>query len=44
MAFSGEFTPVLARHSKSFSLIDGVSIGVGRAQQDVEPARLRMEA
>src|ERR1700756_1615579 len=26
MAFSGDFTPVLAKHSKSFSLIDCVSV------------------
>ena len=30
MAFSGDFTPVLAKHSKSFSLIDCVSVGVDR--------------
>jgi hypothetical protein len=28
MAATGDFTPVLAKHSKSFSLIDGVSVGV----------------
>src|SRR5579864_6420066 len=29
---SGVFTPVLAKHSKSFSLIDCVSVGVDRMQ------------
>jgi hypothetical protein len=28
MAFAGDFTPVLAKHSKSFSLIDCISVGV----------------
>jgi hypothetical protein len=28
MAFAGDFTPVLAKPSKSFSLIDCVSVGV----------------
>jgi len=27
IAFSGVFTPVLAKHSKSFSLIDCISVG-----------------
>jgi len=27
---TGAFTPVLAKHSKSFSLIDCVSVGVDR--------------
>ena len=31
MAFSGDFTPVLAKHSKSFSLIDCISV-----QQDLK--------
>jgi hypothetical protein len=30
MAFAGDFTPVLAKHSKSFSLIDCISVGVDR--------------
>jgi len=33
----GAFTPVLAKHSKSFSLIDAVSIGVDRMQRNFEP-------
>src|SRR5216684_4991561 len=30
MAFSGDFTPVLAKHTKSFNLIDTLSVGVDR--------------
>jgi hypothetical protein len=28
MAFAGDFTPVLVKHSKSFSLIDAIAVGV----------------
>src|SRR5208337_2630155 len=31
------FTPVLAKHSKSFSLIDCISVGVDRMQMNFEP-------
>ena len=44
MALSGEFTPVLAKHSKSFSLIDCVSVGVDRMQRNFEPMRKQVEA
>ena len=37
MAFHGDFTPVLAKHSKSFSLVDSISIGVDRMQRNFEP-------
>ena len=37
MAFSGGFTPVLAKHSKSFSLVDSISVGVDRMQRNFEP-------
>jgi hypothetical protein len=33
----GVFTPVLAKHSKSFSLIDCISVGVDRMQRNFEP-------
>jgi hypothetical protein len=36
MAFSGDFTPILAKHSKSFSLIDCVSVGVDRRSDEEE--------
>src|ERR1035437_7272090 len=34
---TGGFTPVLAKHSKSFSLIDCISVGVDRMQRNCEP-------
>jgi hypothetical protein len=37
-------TPVLARHSKSFSLIDCVSVGVDRMQRNFGPMRKQVEA
>lgn len=38
------FTPVLAKHSKSLSLIDCVSVGVDRMQRNFEPMRKQVEA
>ena len=38
------FTPVLAEHSKSFSLIDCISVGVDRMQRNFEPMRKQAEA
>jgi len=38
------FTPVLAKHSKSFSLIDCMSVGVDRMQRNFEPMRKQVEA
>jgi hypothetical protein len=38
------FTPVLAKHSKSFSLIDRISVGVDRMQRNFEPMRKQVEA
>jgi hypothetical protein len=40
----GPFTPVLAKHSKSFSLIDCISVGVDRMQRNFEPMRKQAEA
>jgi hypothetical protein len=37
------FTPVLAKHSKSFSLIDCISVGVDRMQGNFEPMRKQVE-
>lgn len=37
MAFSGDFTPVLAKHSRNFSIIDALSIGVDRMQRNFGP-------
>ncbi len=44
MAFAGDFTPVLAKHSKSFSLVDSLAIGVDRMQRNFEPIRMQVEA
>jgi hypothetical protein len=43
MAFHGDFTPVLAKHSKHFSLVDAVSIGVDRMQRNFEPLAQHIE-
>jgi hypothetical protein len=39
----GAFTPVLAKHSTSFSLIDCISGGVDRMQRNFEPMRKEVE-
>jgi hypothetical protein len=31
------FTPVLAKHTKSFNLIDSLAVGVERIQRNFEP-------
>jgi len=41
---TGVFTPVLAKHSKSFSLIDCIAVGVDRMQRNFEPMRKQVEA
>jgi hypothetical protein len=41
---SGVFTPVLAKHSKSLSLVDCISVGVDRMQRNFEPMRKQVEA
>jgi len=43
MAFSGDFQPVLAKHSKGFSLVDAISVGVDRMQRNFEPMRKQVE-
>jgi hypothetical protein len=43
LAFSGDFTPVLAKHSKHFSLQDSLAVGVDRMQRSFEPMRLQVE-
>jgi Domain of unknown function (DUF932) len=44
MAFSGDFTPMLAKHSKSLSLIDCIAVGVDRMQRNFEPMRRQIDA
>ena len=41
---AGVFTPFLAKRSKSFSLIDCISVGVDRMQRSFEPMRKQVEA
>src|SRR2546426_9524218 len=43
MAFHGDFTPVLAKHTKRFSLVDALSVGVDRMQRSFEPMRRQVE-
>jgi len=40
MAFAGDFTPVLAKHSKSFSLVDCISVGVDHTQPKIPPTAI----
>ena len=44
LAIGGVFTPVLAKHSKSLSLIDCISVGVDRMQRNFEPMCKQVEA
>ena len=37
MAFKGDFTPVLSKHSKNFNLVDSLSVGVDRIQRSFDP-------
>ena len=39
----GVFTPVLAKHTKSFNLIDTLAVGVDRIQRSFEPMRRQVE-
>ena len=44
LAFRGDFSPVLAKHSKHLSLEDTISIGVDRMQRNFEPMRQQVES
>jgi len=44
LAFQGDYTPVLAKHTKHFGLQDSISIGVDRMQRNFEPMRRQVEA
>jgi hypothetical protein len=39
MALSGDFKPLLAKHSKHFDLVESLSIGVDRIQRGFEPLK-----
>ena len=43
LAFHGEYTPVLAKHSKHFSLEDSLAIGVDRMQRNFGPLKHQVE-
>ena len=43
LSFQGEFTPVLAKHSKNFSIVDSLAIGVDRIQRNFDPLRMQVE-
>jgi hypothetical protein len=43
MPFHCDFQPLLAKHSKSFSLVDAISVGVDRMQRNFEPMRRQVE-
>jgi hypothetical protein len=39
MALSGDFKPLLAKHSKNFDLVESISMGVDRIQRGWQPLR-----
>lgn len=43
MAFSGDFEPVLAKHSKNFNLVQAVSIGVDEMQRNFDGMRRQVD-
>src|ERR1019366_8406925 len=43
LAFHGEYTPVLAKHSKHFSLEDSLAIGVDRMQRNFGPLKQQVD-
>jgi Domain of unknown function (DUF932) len=43
MAFSGDFAPVLAKHSKHFNLQDALAIGVDQMQRNFKPMSDQIE-
>src|SRR5258708_14897688 len=40
---TGVFSPVLAKHTKSFNLVDTLSVGVDRIQRNFEPMQRQVE-
>jgi len=43
MAFSGDFKPMLAKHTKNFDLTETLSIGVDRVQRGWQPLREKID-
>lgn len=44
MAFSGDFTPVLHKHTRRFDLVDVISVGVDKIQRNFEPMKVQINA
>lgn len=44
MAFHGDFTPVLAKHSKHFNLQDAIAIGIDRMQRNFASMQKQVES
>ena len=42
-SLGGVFTPVLAKHTKSFNLVDTLAVGVDRIQRNFEPLQHQVE-
>jgi hypothetical protein len=43
LAFHGDYTPVLAKHSKHFAIEDSLAVGIDRMQRNFEPLRKQVE-
>lgn len=43
MNFHGDYEPVLAKHTKNFSLVDAISIGIDRMQRNFAPMTQQVE-
>jgi hypothetical protein len=43
LAFSGDFNPMLAKHSKNLDLVEGVSIAIDRIQRQWQPLRTAID-
>lgn len=42
MAFKGDFTPLLAKHSKNLNLLDLISVGVDKIQRNFQPLKTQI--
>jgi hypothetical protein len=44
MAFSGDFTPLLHKHTRNLELIDSISVAVDRIQRGFDPLQKRIDS
>lgn len=44
MAFWGDFTPVLHKHTKNFNLMDAIAVGLDRMQRNFDPMKSQVLA